>query len=214
MDQTKKNIILIGGGGHCKSCIELIRATGQYNIRGILDLPSELGKNVLGIEVVGTDDDYSNLHNERNEFLVTVGQIKTPETRIKIFEKLKSINARIATVIAPTAYVAGSAIVEEGSVVMHNTFVNAGVKIGVNNIINTGAIIEHDAVIGNHNHISTGSVINGDCIIGNGNFIGSGSCLVNGIRVNDHIVIGAGSIVINHLLDKGSYVGNPAKRIK
>lgn len=58
MEETKKNIILIGGGGHCKSCIEVIESTGKYNIVGVLDLPSELGKKILNYEVIGNDDDY------------------------------------------------------------------------------------------------------------------------------------------------------------
>ena len=33
----KKPLILIGGGGHCKSCIEVIESTDEWEIKGILD---------------------------------------------------------------------------------------------------------------------------------------------------------------------------------
>ncbi len=53
----KHPIILIGGGGHCKSCIDVIESEGKFQIKGIIDLPSELGNKVLGYPVIGNDDD-------------------------------------------------------------------------------------------------------------------------------------------------------------
>ena len=55
----QKNLILLGGGGHCKSVIDVAEAAG-YNILGILDRPDEVGKEVLGYKVIGTDDDIAN----------------------------------------------------------------------------------------------------------------------------------------------------------
>ena len=42
----QKNLILVGGGGHCKSVIDVAESTG-YNILGILDMPEDVGKQVL-----------------------------------------------------------------------------------------------------------------------------------------------------------------------
>lgn len=207
----RKNIVLIGGGGHCKSCIDVIHATNQYNIIGILDIPSELGKKILDYEIIGNDEDYLKYHEQGCVFLITVGQIKSTVIRKRIFKTLNAINAYIETIIAPTAYVSENATIEKGTVVMHNAFINAGATIGLNNIINTGAVIEHDVSIGNNNHISTGARINGDCRIGNENFIGSGTVIANGVELQDEIIIGAGSVVVKNINDKGTYVGSPAE---
>jgi len=43
-----KDIILFGGGGHCKSVIDVIESEGSYKIRGIIDKEEMVGKNVLG----------------------------------------------------------------------------------------------------------------------------------------------------------------------
>ena len=51
-----KPLILIGGGGHCKSVIEAAESAG-YRILGILDKPEEVGKTVLSTKVIGVDDD-------------------------------------------------------------------------------------------------------------------------------------------------------------
>ena len=213
MLSNKKNIILVGGGGHCKSCIEIINSTGKYHIAGILDLPSELGKKILGVKVIGNDDDYSKFHEQENVFFITVGQIKNAELRKRIFQNLKAIRAKIETIIAPTAYVSETAKIGEGSIVMHKTFINNGVNIGSNNIINTGAILEHDVLIGNHNHISTGAIINGDSSIGNENFIGSGANISNNIKIGNQTVIGSGSVIIRNINKTGVYVGNPVRKI-
>lgn len=213
MTKQKKNIVLIGGGGHCKSCIEVIESTGIYNIIGILDLPSELGKKVLGYEVIGNDDDYLRYREEGCCFLITAGQIKSAGLRRRIFCKLESIGAEIETVIASTAKVSINAKIRKGTIVMHQSFINAGVNIGENCIINTRALVEHDTVIGSHSHLSTNAVVNGDCKVGNEVFIGSASCIANGITLNDNVVIGSGSNVIRNIISEGVYLGNPAKKI-
>ena len=41
----KKSIVLIGGGGHCKACIDVIEVEGKYNIIGIIDVPENSESN-------------------------------------------------------------------------------------------------------------------------------------------------------------------------
>ena len=202
----KKNLILLGGGGHCKSVIDVAESAG-YNILGVLDKPEEVGKQVLDYKVIGTDDDIPQ-YVDKAEFVITVGFIKNPATRIKLYNKVKEAGGRLATIIASTAHVSKYATIGEGSVVMHNAFVNAGAKIGNNVIINTFANIEHDAIVGDQCHISTGTMINGDCKVGQKVFIGSQSVLANGITIGDDIIIGAGSVVRKSIERKGIYAGN------
>ena len=91
--------------------------------------------------------------------------------------------------------------------------INAAVVTGVNCIINSMALLEHDAKIGNHVHVSTGALINGDCSVANNSFIGSGTVMVNSTKISDEVVIGAGSVVTKNITSPGIYAGNPAKRI-
>lgn len=213
MTRIKKNIVLVGGGGHCRSCIELIESTQQYNIVGILDLPAERGEKVLGYEVIGDDEDYLKYKKLNCSFVVTTGQIKSSRIRKRIFEELVKINAKIETIISPTATVSKHAEIGKGTVVLHHCVINAGARIGKNCIINTASIIEHDVRIGSHTHISTNSVVNGEVKVGDNSFVGSNTCISSEVNVGDEIVIGAGSTVINDLLGKGTYVGSPTKKI-
>lgn len=205
----KRPLILIGGGGHCKSVIEVAESAG-YEIKGILDMPDEVGKEVLpGHKVIGTDDEIPQ-YVEKCDFIITVGFIKNPALRIKLYNKVKAAGGRLATIIASTAYVSKYAELGEGTVIMHHAFVNAGAKIGDNCIINTFVNIEHDAEVGNQCHISTGTMVNGECKIGENCFIGSQSVCANCIEIASNIIVGAGSVVRKSIRMKGIYAGNPA----
>ena len=47
----KPKLILLGGGGHCKSCIEVIEAEGKFTIAGILDVADKLGMDILSYPI-------------------------------------------------------------------------------------------------------------------------------------------------------------------
>ena len=203
-----KPLILVGGGGHCKSVIEAAESAG-YDILGVLDMPEDVGKVILSNKVIGTDDDIPS-YVDKAEFVVTVGFIKDPTVRIKLFNKIIKSGGKLATIIASTAYVSRYAIIGEGTVVLHHALVNAGTKVGKNVILNTATNIEHDAEIGDHCHISTGTMVNGGCKVGERCFIGSQSVLANCISIGDDIIVGAGSFVRKSISEKGIYSGNPA----
>jgi len=203
-----KKLILVGGGGHCKSVIDVAESAG-YIIKGILDLPENVGEKILGYPIIGTDEDISDFVHEVL-FLVTVGQIKDASLRINLHQKIVNAGGKLATVIAATAHVSKYAKIGEGTVVMHHAVVNADTSIGRGCIINTFANIEHDAKIGDYCHISTGAIVNGNCIVGSETFLGSQSVMINGIEITDGCVVGAGSLVRTNLMQKGVYYGNPA----
>jgi sugar O-acyltransferase (sialic acid O-acetyltransferase NeuD family) len=190
----KGKIILIGGGGHCKSCIDVIEQQGIFRIAGIVDLPEKLRQNVLGYNIIATDDDLAQLVRENNNFLISTGQIKSPDSRINLYNILKQLGAKLPVIISPLAYVSKHAIIEDGTIIMHHALINAGVKIGKNCIINTRALVEHDAVVEDHCHISTGAVVNGGVKIGSGSFLGSGAVVEQNTSIPTGSFIKANSL--------------------
>ena len=191
----KPNIILVGGGGHCVSVIDVIEQQGKYNIKGIIDIKENIGKNVLGYKIIGSDNDLQDLFLSCPNAIVSVGQIKSSALRIHLFQKLKTIGYHLPIVISPLAYVSKYALIGEGSIIMHQALVNAGAKIGKNCIINTKANIEHNAHVEDFCHISTGTIVNGDCIIGKETFIGSNATISNGVTISPNSIISAGEFV-------------------
>lgn len=207
----EKPLILVGGGGHCKSVIEAAESADR-EIKGILDLPKYFGNDCLGYRVIGTDADIP-MYADECEFIVTLGFINNPEHRIHLHQLIERAGGKQATLIASSANVSRHSNVGEGTVVLHNANINAGAYIGKGCIINTGADIEHDVHIGDYCHVSTGAMVNGDCRIGQATFVGSGSIIANGISITDNTVIGAGAVVCSDITDKGTYVGIPARKI-
>jgi len=195
----KEKIILIGGGGHCKSCIDVIEQQGEYQIAGIVDVSEKLHQKILGYEIIATDDDLTQLVNEYENFLITLGQIESPEIRIRIFKKLKELGAKLPLIISPLAYVSLHAQIDEGTIVMHQALVNAGVHIGKNCIINTKALVEHDAFIGDHCHIATSAVINGGVTVGSGTFFGSKSVSKEYVKIGTNVVVGCGEKITKNI---------------
>lgn len=203
-------LILVGGGGHCRSVIEAAESAG-LEIAGILDMPGSVGSDCLGYKVVGTDDDIPRLA-AGHDFVVTLGFINNPVRRIAIHNLIIEAGGTLATVVASTARVSRHASVGQGTVILHHAMVNAGATVGMGCIINTGADIEHDVAVADHCHISTGATINGGCTIGSRTFVGSGATVINGIEIAPDTIVGAGAVVCRNL-GPGTYAGVPARKI-
>ena len=187
----KEKIVLIGGGGHCHSVIDVIEQTNKYEIIGIVDTKENIGKKVLDYEIIACDDDLEELFKTCKKAVITIGHIKTNELRKNLFEKAKNIGFVFPNIISPLAYVSKHSFIEEGTVVMHHALVNANVKIGKNCIINTKALIEHDCIVENNCHISTASIINGGVIVKNDSFVGSNSTSKQAIEIDGFIKAGS-----------------------
>ena len=195
-----KSLLLIGGGGHCNSCIDVIETTKTFKIKGVIDSKASL-RHVLGYPVIGSNEDLPQLLKVSELALVTVGQIKNPKIRIKLFEHSKQLGAKLAIVVSPKAHFSKHSIIGEGSIIMHGAIVNAGAQIGNNCIVNSQALLEHGVEVHDHCHISTGALINGDVSIGKGSFIGSGATIKESVRVGNNVGVGAGQVVLRDVPD-------------
>ena len=143
-----KEIILIGGGGHCKSVIDVIEQEDHFQIVGIIDQPELLNENILGYPIIGNDSDMEKLAKIHKNAMITVGQIKSPDLRIKLFNLALNAGFSFPTIVSPRSYVSKYANLGQGTIVMHNALVNTQATVGCNCIINTNALIEHDSNIG------------------------------------------------------------------
>ena len=151
---------------------------------------------ILGYPILGTDDDLPKLRKQFGYALITVGQIKTAKQRKRLYSLLKDLNFDLPAIISPTAYVSRHASIGEGTIVMHHALINVGAKIGANCIVNTKALLEHDAIVEDHCHIATGAVINGGTRVGTGTFIGSNAVAREYISIEENSVIGCGAKII------------------
>jgi len=209
---SKIDIVLVGGGGHCKVVISILNKIGKYNIVGISDTKEKLGQKILGIPIKYTDDQLEELFEKGiKHALVTLGSVGNPDHRIRLFNMLKKIGFELPVIISPDSVVDNTVDIGEGSVIMPGVIINADTKIGKNCIINTRASIDHDCRISDHVHIAPGVTLSGLVIVGEGTHIGTGASVIQSVKIGKFSIIGAGSVVIKDVPDRMKVVGVPAK---
>ncbi|ACF42850.1 acetyltransferase [Pelodictyon phaeoclathratiforme] len=204
---SKPDIILIGAGGHAHSCIDVIEQQGQYHIAGLVGMPHEVHDKHLGYEVIATDDDLPQLAKEYGHALISLGQILSPGSRIRLYQQAIKLGFQLPVIVAPTAYVSRHATLGAGTIIMHGAIVTAGVRVGDNCIINNRSLLEHDTTVEDHCHISTGAILNGGVTIGAGSFVGSGTVIKEGVIIGKDCVIGMGLSLRHNQLDHSRYTG-------
>jgi len=192
-----KPLLLIGGGGHCRSCIEVIESTKEFEIIGIVDIPEKVGTNILGYPIVGSDDDLPELRKKVDQALITVGQIRSAEPRVNLAERCFRAGFVFPVVISPHAVVSRHATLGPGTIVMHGAIVNAGARVGSHVILNTRSLVEHDSVLGDFVHISTGAIVNGGVRVGKRAFLGSGCTTREYTEVPEGTLVKAGTALMD-----------------
>lgn len=200
-----RKVMIIGGSGHAKSVMEIIRSRGDVPV-GILDDGLAPGTQVLGVPVLGTVADYEAYL--QYPFVIAVGN---NSVRRHLAETL---DVRWYTAVHSRAAVSEYAKLGEGTVVMANASVNAAADVGRHCIINTGAVVEHDNVLEDFVHISPNAALGGGVEVGERTHIGIGACVRNHLRICEDCVVGAGAAVVKDIQEPGVYVGVPARRLK
>ena len=189
----KIKILVIGSGGHAKSCIEIIENSKKFKIAGLID--NNKNKKIGKYKVIFKENDISKIKKCSKNLVLGLGSLKNINKRIKIFKKFKKQGFKFPIIISKHAIVSNQSKIEEGTIIFNHVFVNSGSLIGKNCIINNKSLIEHDSTIGDHSHISTNVTINGNCIIGENTFIGSGSILRNNLTIKKNSFIKMGTIL-------------------
>jgi len=209
-----ENLILVGGGGHCKSVLDSIQSSNKFNVVGILDLEENVGSFINGIEVIGTDKDYEKIffRGIRNAF-ITIGSIESTIVRERVYSKLKLIGFEFPIIVDSSAIVSSNVIIGEGTFVGKGVIINISSKIGHNCIINTGSIIEHDCSIDNFCHIAPGATLSGGAQVGRSTLIGINSTVIQGIQIGNNTIIGAGSVVVKNIKNNSIAYGNPCREV-
>ena len=206
-----EKIILVGGGGHCKSIINSINDLKQFEIVGIVD---KKHKECLGldIDIIGSDEDLNSLYKSgiKNAF-IGVGSIGNPNIRIKLYNLLKGIGYSFPIIIDKTAIVSSNSMIEEGVFIGKGAIINTNAVIKKQCIINSGAIIEHDCKINEFVHLAPGATLSGGVYIGKRTHIGTNSTIIQNINVGNDVIIGAGSVIVKNVKDGTKVYGNPGR---
>ena len=198
-----KQIVLVGGGGHCKVVIDAIRLSGDYQIYGIVDPGISKGEVILGVPVLGNDDILEDIFKKGvNTAFVTVGSTGDSSLRIKLYERLKDIGFILPVIVHPKTVISQNIEIQEGTFIAASVTVNAGTKIGRNTILNTSCSIDHDCVVGDHVHIAPGVILSAGIVIGDRTHVGTGTKVANYIRIGKDCMICMGEVITGNVPDR------------
>ena len=210
-----EEIILIGGGGHCRVIIDTILLRKEYKIAGIIDVKEKIGQEIAGIPIIDSDESIERYFKKgiKNCF-VSMGSTGSTALRKKLFDTAENARFFFPNIIHPVSLVSASARLGYGNYVAPGAIINTGACIGNNCIINSGAIIEHDCHIEDFTHVASGVTLGGMVNIGKYSHIGAGSSILQGIKIGENSIVGAGSVVVDDIKDSVVACGAPCRKIK
>ncbi|NUU74818.1 acetyltransferase [Paenibacillus xylanilyticus] len=204
-----RKILLIGGGGHCKSVLDSLLYYDNISEIGIIDQKQNVGKEIIGISIIGCDKDIPRLFTKGyNEAFVTLGNSKQ---RSMFFQTISKIGFEMPIITDKSAIVSENVKLGSGSFIGKRAIVNAGSCIGKGAIVNSGAIVEHDCIIGDFAHVSPGTVLCGGVEIGEDTHVGANSVIRQQLKIGSGTTIGMGSVVVENIRNNVVAYGNPCK---
>ncbi len=209
----KNKIIIIGGGGHAKVIISLLKKIKFFEIVGYTDTQNY--GIILNVPYLGKDEVLQSHFDCGIKMLaIGIGQIKSSSLRRSIINKLEIIGFQFPTIISPNSIVNEDVQIGDGTVIMDGVVINSGTIIANYSIVNTNSSIDHDCKIGSYTHIAPGVTLSGEVTIGDNVLIGTGASVIQQISIMDNCIISAGSSVQKSIIFSGIYRGVPAKLIK
>ena len=201
---TNPKLYVLGGGGHAKVVIDSLTAGGT-TIAGLIDPRLDIGRQLLGVPVIGGDEWMGQLDPQCTRLANGVGATAKSRVNRKLFDLWSAQGFAFVSVIHPSAIIGAEVELAQGCQIMAGAILQPHAKIGVGAVINTAACIDHDCVIGAHCFIAPMVTLCGGANVGDGAFIGAGATLLPGVKVGSNALIAAGVVVANDVAD-GAYI--------
>jgi sugar O-acyltransferase (sialic acid O-acetyltransferase NeuD family) len=213
MPDSAHPFVVIGGGGHAKVVLSILRKFPERRILGYTDM-TDRGV-ILGAPYLGSDHDLaSRAASGGFDGVLGVGQVGTGQKRRAIWSELRELALDFPPLISPHAVLNLEGMVGEASVVMDGAIIASGASLGRGVIANTNCTVEHDSLVSDWAHIGPGATLSGGVTVGRFSMIGAGATVIEGIKIAESCLVGAGATVVNDLTEAGVYAGCPARRIK
>lgn len=209
---------IFGSSGFAKEVNFLLTDTYYLDVDCFVS-KDHIGSDVQGKGVISEEEFYDRvMAGLAKDVEIYIG-IGSPLIRKKIVDK---INVFQPNILFPNAIYKdvvfdknhGRIVFGVGNIICAGVKLTTDITIGDHNHINLNSTIGHDAIIGSYNTFSPGVHISGNVQVGNYNFIGTGATVLEKVKMGDNIIIGAGCVVTKDLIESGTYVGIPAKKIK
>lgn len=215
-----KKIVIIGGKGTAVVIAEHIydavsRYGADYEILGFAFDEPEL-REINGWPVLcGTRQAYTKFKEDKEVgFIFALYRSDIIKERATLRDSYGIPKERFFTFIHPSVFVAKSACVGNGSIILANSVINSNSILGDFTYLMANVLVGHDTTLGESNFVAAHCCIGSNLKIGSYNFFGLNSNYKNFIRIGDNNIVGMGTNLLSDLSDNSVAVGNPGKIIK
>lgn len=196
------DVVIWGGGGHAKVCIEILRAMGEHTIYGILDAKMSIGSRVLGVPVVGREKDMEELCRRGvTSAVLGIGSVQAHSARARMLKRMKDAGYKLPNLIHPRACVEPSTRLGAGNVLFAHATVSSDVTISDGCIINSGAVVSHDCHLADNVHLAPGALLAGNVSVGENTLIGMSATVFLGTKIGRAVTINNGVAVMADVAD-------------
>jgi sugar O-acyltransferase (sialic acid O-acetyltransferase NeuD family) len=204
----KKSICIFGSGGFAKEVFWLARQAGEA-----IDAFIDIQAGGFCCDTLVKDEDYF----DPSKHLAVVG-VGSPKVRAKIVNNIISHHGEdvFATLISPSANIMsyGTITIGKGCVICANCILTCDITLGDFSQLNLSTTIGHDTKTGSFFTTAPGVHVNGKVNIGDRVYFGSNASTVEDISICDDVTIGAAACISKDIMEPGTYVGVPAKKLE
>lgn len=206
-------LVILGAGGHARVLLAALDALGAKVIGCVC--PSAPDSHwPANIPWLGGDDCLADLDSKNVVLVNGIGSVGSSDLRRKVYEGATERGFSFASVVHPSAILAGRVTLGDGVQVMAGAVLQTGVRVGANAIVNTGAVIDHDSSLGAHCHVAPGVCLSGGVSIGVGAHVGTGASIIQGITIGEAALVAAGAVVVRHVAVGERVGGAPARSLR
>ncbi|HET9168050.1 MAG TPA: acetyltransferase [Actinospica sp.] len=213
-----RDLLIVGAGGFARETAQLLAAcmpalAKSLRLLGFLDDdPALTGWNVDGVPVLGPSTMvYDTPHAG---VVLCVGSPRDPLSRMRLAERLDLPAQRYATVVHPTASVSVDSVIGPGSVLLAQSVLTAGVRVGAHVAVMPRVVLTHDDEIGDFATLASGVTLGGGVRVGRGAYLGAGAMVRENLAIGAGALVGMGSVVLRDVPPGEVWAGNPACRLR
>jgi hypothetical protein len=175
-------LLIYGSKTFAATVSELAVDCGHEPVGLIDDFSAEAG-------ALGTFEDVCQTHPPQLfGIALAIGYTDIP-ARWRAWKKVRAAGYDAPTLIHPRAYVAKTARIGQGSIVMAGAIIDVRAELGEVVVAWPGVCVNHNAQVGSNTFLSPNSTLLGFSSIGPNSFVGAGSVVV------EHTTLPAGSFV-------------------
>lgn len=201
--------VIVGAGAQGRVALDLLRGSVDYDEIEFLDDNYKIwDKAISGVIVRGATQLLKSYDKNKFKTLVAIGN---PVLRRKVVESENVLDSPFMRAYHPTAFVAASADVHDGTTVCAQAVVNSNAYIGKHVLINNNSVVEHDCRIGDYATVCPGAIVGGRVEVGENSFISMGAIILPRVKIGKNVVIAAGSVVTRDVGDYSLAMGSPAR---